>query len=72
MTKPARLAEIETVCRDIGQTIKRATVGTDACFVLVMFTRGAKGWTTYVSDTERGDAIRGLEELLEHMRREVQ
>jgi hypothetical protein len=64
MTTPAERQRMERAARSMGQTIGKACppgVG----FALIMFTFGEGDWSTYISNANRADMIRGLEEFLQ-------
>jgi hypothetical protein len=67
----ADLAELEATARRLGRRIGAdlpKTVG----FVVWLFEWGHEGWATYVSNAQRPDMIKALEELLAKLKGEGQ
>jgi hypothetical protein len=61
------LADLEATCRSIGRTIA-GVLPDGAGFTLVLFDFGADGNMTYLSNAQRADMVRMLEELIEKLR----
>ena len=58
------LREMERDAKDIGKLIGRV-VPDDVGFMLMIFNKGEGGFSTYVSNCDRSDMVRGVLELLD-------
>lgn len=62
-----RLIRMEEHARGIGQVLKDA-MPPGIGFALVLFNFGPDGWLTYLSNGDRADMIKCLEETLQKIR----
>jgi hypothetical protein len=67
MPKEIMLHELEDKAAEVGRLIG-GSIPEGVGFCLTLFTFGDGGWFTYVSNAERGDMMRALEELLRKLR----
>jgi hypothetical protein len=70
---PEDLKKLEEVCRDIGKTIGTAIDNNfgpfKVGFALMVFDFGEGGHMTYVSNGQRQEMVRALQELLDHIKK---
>jgi hypothetical protein len=67
MSREAELAELEARARKLAHAIGNG-LPKGVGFVVWLFEFGKDGWATYVSNAQRDDMIKALEELLTKLR----
>lgn len=61
------LQAMEAKAREIARVIGPAFDQFGALFALLTFTKGAGGFSSYISNAERGDMVRALREMADKL-----
>ena len=68
MSRPIEdLEKLEWVAQGIAQIVGPLFDQSGACFALLGFTPGDRGWATWVSNARRADMIRALRDMADRL-----